>query len=233
MTNTTAVGVPAPQIQVIGAGLGRTGTLSLRAALTRLGFGPCDHMLENFAHPARFALGAEALRRKDANEPIDWRPLLTGYRAIVDWPGAHFWWELSAAHPDAKVILTVHDPVRWYDSIRQTIFSMIAEAAPGSVLEVPSEIVRDRTFVGRLGDLQHCQAVFTQHNRAVQEALAKDRLPGMPKTADYLYAFRGTFDREPHGVRWVRVFEEASQTPVIVMGELPQNTSTSVTNMAE
>ena len=56
---------------------------------------------------------------------------------------------------------------------------------------------------------------------------------GMPKTVDYLYAFRGTFDREPHGVCWVRVFEEEGQTPIIVMGELPQNTSTSVTNMAE
>ena len=55
----------------------------------------------------------------------------------------------------------------------------------------------------------------------------------MPKTADYLYAFLGTFDREPHGVCWVRVFEDASQTPVIAMGELLQNTSTSVTNTAE
>ena len=55
----------------------------------------------------------------------------------------------------------------------------------------------------------------------------------MPKTADYLYAFRGTFDREPHGVCWVRVFEEAGRTPVIVMGELPRITPTSVTNMAE
>ena len=57
--------------------------------------------------------------------------------------------------------------------------------------------------------------------------------PGMPKTADYLCAFRGTFDREPDGVCWVRVFEGEGQTPVMVMGELPQNTSTSVTNMAE
>src|SRR5918995_6930310 len=57
--------------------------------------------------------------------------------------------------------------------------------------------------------------------------------PRMPKTADFLYAFRGTFDREPHEVCWVRVFEDASQNPVIVMGELPQNTSTSVTTMAE
>lgn len=56
---------------------------------------------------------------------------------------------------------------------------------------------------------------------------------GMPKTADYLHRFRGTFDREPHAVCWVRVFEEAGQTPVIVMSELPQNRSTSVTNMAE
>ena len=50
--------------------------------------------------------------------------------------------------------------------------------------------------------------------------------PGMPKTADYLYAFHGTFDREPHGVCWVRMFEETGQTPVIVMGEPPQNTWT-------
>jgi hypothetical protein len=28
-------------LEVIGAGYGRTGTLSLKAALERLGFGPC------------------------------------------------------------------------------------------------------------------------------------------------------------------------------------------------
>jgi hypothetical protein len=56
---------------------------------------------------------------------------------------------------------------------------------------------------------------------------------GMPKTADYLHRYRGTWDQEAHGLCWVRVFEEAGQTPIIVMSELPQNTSTSVTNMAE
>ena len=55
----------------------------------------------------------------------------------------------------------------------------------------------------------------------------------MPKTADYIYAFHGTWDLEPHGVCWVRMFEEEGQTPVIVVSELPQNTSTSVMNMAE
>ena len=56
---------------------------------------------------------------------------------------------------------------------------------------------------------------------------------GMPKTADYLHAFRGMWDREPEAVCWVRVFEEEGQTPVIVMSEHPANPSTSVTNMAE
>jgi hypothetical protein len=56
---------------------------------------------------------------------------------------------------------------------------------------------------------------------------------GMPKTADYLYEYRGMWDKEPDAVCWVRVFEEEGQTPVIVMAEHPRNESTSVTNMAE
>jgi hypothetical protein len=169
-------GIPAPTLRVIGAGIGRTGTLSLRETLVRLGFAPCYHMLENLEHPERFALWAEVLRRKDAGEPIDWRPLLTGFQAIVDWPGAYFWRELSAAHPDAKVVLTVRDPERWYDSIERTIFRMIAESGSEPGLDVPNEIIRDRTFQGRLSDRAHCQAVFSEHNQAVREAMALDRL---------------------------------------------------------
>jgi hypothetical protein len=173
MTDAAAVaGIPAPALQVIGAGLGRTGTLSMREALVRLGFDPCDHMRENFEHPERFTLWDEALRRKNAGEPIDWRPLLAGYRAIVDWPGAYFWRELTAAHPEAKVILTVRDPDRWYDSIRATIFSLGDDQLPAG----PREMIFTRTFGGRLTDRQHCQNVFARHNQAVQEAIAADRL---------------------------------------------------------
>src|SRR5215207_3461489 len=149
MTDTAlAAGIPAPTIQVIGAGFGRTGTASMREALVRLGFGPCDHMVENFEHQERFALWDEALRCKTAGESIDWRPLLDGFQAIVDWPGAYFWRELTAAHPDAKVILTVRDPERWYDSIRATIFSLPDEQLP----EGPRDIIFARTFGGRLAD---------------------------------------------------------------------------------
>jgi hypothetical protein len=76
MEKAVAAGVPSPTLAVIGAGLGRTGTLSLHAALERLGFAPCEHMTNCFAHPERFALWLEAARRKRAGEPIDWRPLL-------------------------------------------------------------------------------------------------------------------------------------------------------------
>src|SRR5215204_780552 len=100
MTNTAVIaGIPAPELQVIGAGFVRTGTASMRDALERLGFGPCDHMRQNFEHPERFPLWEEALRRKTGGEPIDWRPLLTGFRAVMDWPGGYFWEELAAAHP--------------------------------------------------------------------------------------------------------------------------------------
>jgi len=173
MADTAArEGTPAPTLRVIGAGLGRTGTTSLREALVRLGFSPCDHMDENFEHQERFALWAEALRRKHAGGPIDRRPLLDGFRAIVDWPGAYFWRELTAAHPGAKVVLTVRDPGRWYDSIQATIFTLSDDQFP----EVGRDIIFNRTFDGRLADRRHCEAVFAGHNRAVREAIAPDRL---------------------------------------------------------
>ena len=173
MTDTAVTaGIPAPTLQIIGAGFGRTGTLSLRAALVRLGCGPCAHMRENFEHPERFPLWAEVLQRKTAGEPIDWRPLLDGFQAIVDWPGAYFWRELVAAHPDAKVILTVRDPERWVDSTQATIFTLQDDQLP----EVMRDIVFTRTFNDRLTDRAHCQVVFAQHNQAVRETIPPERL---------------------------------------------------------
>src|SRR5215213_9074648 len=169
MTDSTVHAVIAsPTLCAISAGFGRTGTLSLREALVHLGLGPCDQMRQNFEHPERFVLWDEALRCKTAGESIDWRPLLDGFQAIVDWPGAYFWPELTAAHPDAKVILTIRDPERWYDSVQATIFSEWTTS-------VNWDIVATGTFGGRLTDRAHCQAVFAQHNLEVQETIALER----------------------------------------------------------
>jgi hypothetical protein len=171
-----ATGIPAPAIAVIGAGFGRTGTASLRQALQQLGFDPCDHMHENFDHPRRFALWDEAVRRKDAGEPIDWRPLLAGYKAIVDWPGAYFWRELTGAHPGAKVFLSVRDPDRWYDSISATIFPLLEHLEGDGGPAMPGDVVMERTFPGFTADRARCTAVFAAHNEAVRAAIAPERL---------------------------------------------------------
>lgn len=188
------MGIPSPTLRVIGAGFGRTGTLSLREALVRLGFAPCDHMLENIEHPERFPLWRDALRRARAGEAIDWRPLLGGYRAIVDWPGAYFWRELIAAHPEAKVILTVRDPARWYESSLATIFSMRSRAdesaaartalrivrlflpAMREVFQTVNDVIWQGTFHGRFDDREHAIRVFREHNRQVEETVPPERL---------------------------------------------------------
>jgi hypothetical protein len=188
--------VPAPALQVIGAGFGRTGTTSLRAALVQLGFDPCDHMDENFERPERFVPWGEAFQRKQAGEPIDWRPLLSDFRAIVDWPGAYFWRELTSAHPEAKVILTVRDPDRWYVSTLATIFNFrtrvndgdspwervrllllrLGMPGMGDGLQFIDDVIWDGTFGGRFRDRDHAVRVFNEHNQAVRETIPADRL---------------------------------------------------------
>ena len=105
-------------IQVIGAGLGRTGTLSLKAALEELGFAKCYHPLEVLASMDQ----ARTWEAADRGEPVDWDRHFAGFRATVDLPGCLFYRELLEKYPEAKVILTVRDPERWYDSVRQTIY---------------------------------------------------------------------------------------------------------------
>src|SRR4051794_3949655 len=105
-------------LKVIGAGLGRTGTLSLKLALEELGFDKCYHMVEVIAHPEHVGAWEAASR----GEPVDWEALFQGYQATVDWPGCNFYAEFLRLYPEAKVVLTVRDPERWYESARQTIY---------------------------------------------------------------------------------------------------------------
>src|SRR5690606_21852220 len=138
-------------LSVIGAGFGRTGTLSLKLALEQLGFAPCHHMTEVFANPDQAATWLAAAR----GEAVDWDSLLEGYKASVDWPSCHFWRELAAHYPDAKVILSTRDPRRWYESISNTIFPAMKAAASDeepvrSVMAMASYLVAEKTFGGRL-----------------------------------------------------------------------------------
>jgi hypothetical protein len=126
-------------VDVIGAGFPRTGTTSVKAALERLDFGPCHHMSEVLSShdlATRWAGVADA----PAGE-VAWERLLEGWRSGVDWPLSFFWRELADTFPDAKVVLTVRNPHRWYASMRATIFEIMRRAErEHSSVRLPSEM---------------------------------------------------------------------------------------------
>ena len=90
-------------IKVIGAGFGRTGTLSLKFALEKLGYDKCYHMLEVYGNPGHTDVWLQAAH----GQMPDWNALFAGYQATVDWPSCNFWQAQMQAYPDAKVILHV------------------------------------------------------------------------------------------------------------------------------
>lgn len=104
-------------IEVIGAGFGRTGTASLKQALEQLGYDRCYHMVELIQNPD----GLQHWVNAEKALQVDWDRLFEDYRAIVDFPGSVYYKELLAHYPNAKVILTVRDPEKWYESVNATI----------------------------------------------------------------------------------------------------------------
>lgn len=104
-------------LRVVGSGLGRTGTMSLKAALERLLGGPCYHMMECFQHEDHPAQWQTAMEGGD----VDWDGLLAGYDAAVDWPAAACWKELAAAYPDAVILHSERPADAWWRSADQTI----------------------------------------------------------------------------------------------------------------
>ena len=158
-------------LKVIGSGLGRTGTLSLKLALEQLGFGPCHHMLEVFQNPQSIPLWVAAAQ----GEP-DWAAIVAGYQAMVDYPGCRFWRELIEAYPEAQVIHTTRDADTWFESTQATIL------APGSIDDTRPEHLREflqivtGDFDGRIHDRTYMVARFRRHEAEVLARVPKARL---------------------------------------------------------
>jgi hypothetical protein len=163
-------------MKVIGAGVGRTGTYSLKLALNRLGVGPCHHMEEVLHNmPVQVPLWVDAIADK-----ADWSTIYAGYESAVDWPTACFFRELAEEYSTARFVLTRRDPQRWVDSFGATIYKLLGQRheAPEEVrdwLEMAHDVIAKTGFPMGLGG-EELAAAFEAHNKAVIEAIPADRL---------------------------------------------------------
>ena len=159
-------------LKVIGAGLPRTATWSQKLALEQLGPGPCYHMSEALEHPGHWPQWEAAA----AGGPVDWAGLFEGWGSTTDAPGCHFYRELMEAFPDAKVLLSVRDPEKWFASTQNTILSDAVagfHGARGSLAMV--EAVGWGTDP-RLRDRAWMLERYHRHNDEVKAYVPEDRL---------------------------------------------------------
>ncbi len=168
-------------MEVIGAGFGRTGTLSLKRALEDLGFGPAYHMQEAMRRPSHVR---RWLGYADTGN-ADWDALFAKFRSGVDYPVCCVWEELAAHYPEAKVVLTVRDPNKWWESTSSTIYGFRSAFSPwfqravpaaGRFVEMVERFVWEGVFEGRFTDRDHAIEIFTRHVDHVRSTCPPERL---------------------------------------------------------
>jgi Sulfotransferase domain len=163
-------------LTVIGAGVGRTGTYSLKLALEKLGYGPCHHMEDVIKDPpVHVPLWMSAAQGKP-----DWAKNYSGFKSAVDWPTASFWNELAHQNPNAKFVLTVRSAKSWAQSFSETIQKLIAglDQAPPHMrpfIEMGIAVLGKAGFTPTQ-DHDALVKAFDAHNNAVIAGLPKNRL---------------------------------------------------------
>lgn len=162
-------------MRIIGAGLPRTGTSTLRDALNLLDLGPCYHTSELLNHLDHIGQWLAAYQ----GGPVPFATL-AGYQATADSPGCFFWRELAQKYPDAKVVLTVREPRSWYASMANTVLrrEVVAESADPTLagLRRLALAVLDRLDVDGEPDEVRLIDYFHRHNAEVRQTIPADRL---------------------------------------------------------
>lgn len=168
-------------VRVIGSGFGRTGTTSMKAALELLGFGRCYHMQEVFKRPSH----ARAWGQWRPGTLLDLDQLFAKFGAAVDFPASLIYDQLLDRFPHAKVVHTVRDPDRWYDSTAETIYRArdVFRSAPlrfipqiRDLYEMLDFVIWDGLFDGRFEERDHAISVYQQWTRQVIATVPAERL---------------------------------------------------------
>jgi len=173
-------------VKVIGVGFGRTGTMSLKAALERLGAGPCFHMIDLIVGEDREALIPKWAKVADGE--ADWHDVFDGFEATVDWPAAARWREICDAFPDAPVLLNVREFDGWYRSMQNTIRA--AKVTPPETLkqdanrplpnpllwQVIDRLIWEGDFQGRFEDEAWVREMYDARIAEIKATIPPDRL---------------------------------------------------------
>ena len=157
-------------LRVVGAGLPRTGTASLKAALEHLLGRPCYHMMELIQNLEHVPIWHAAVR----GDMPDWPKFLSNYGATVDWPAAAFWRELSEAFPQAIVLFSVRDADSWWESVSRTVFSNFTPLTPE--WKAMMDDMGAARFTTQTDVREAAVEAFHRHNTAVRDAIPPDRL---------------------------------------------------------
>jgi hypothetical protein len=129
-------------------------------------------MSELLVEPARAPLWVAA-----AEGQPKWEEVFKGYAATVDYPGCTFWRELSRAYPAAKVLLSIRDPDKWFESTQETIFAdSMSAMLSGSPLRPFFESTVWKHFGERIHDRAFMVDYFKSHSAAVQREISPERL---------------------------------------------------------
>lgn len=162
-------------MKLINAGLGRTGTTSLKGALEHLGFAPVYHTTDLFTSAKDMDLWEGAMEGKR----VDWRAFFAGYE-VADWPVGLFYEDIIRAHPEAKVMLSVRDPESWFESLSGTL-----KQARSLNLPIP-QVRRIKRFLevyavnglfeGKVDDKAFMMNFFERHIEAVKAFVGPENL---------------------------------------------------------
>jgi hypothetical protein len=160
-------------LRVVGAGLGRTGTHSLKLALEQLLDGRCYHMVETFGRPDDVPRWQHAFD----GAPGPWPELFDEYQAVVDWPGAAFWKPISEAYPDAIVLLSTRSSAEaWYASADATIFAAMRRPVEPDDAWARMANTMVARFTPDTTDAAATIAAYERHNAAVRATVAPSTL---------------------------------------------------------
>ena len=165
----------AMSVEVIGAGVGRTGTLSLKTGLEQLLGRPSYHMVEILGRPEH----ARHWRTLAEGGEVDWSELIGHHGATTDFPACLFWREILAANPEALVLLSTRkDPDTWWKGAAGTIFAVSAANAPPDLAELVEAVVliMSTRFSPDLHDRDMTLAAYERHNGDVPAAAPAGRL---------------------------------------------------------